>query len=449
MILWDLEWHDPFGAFAPLAGEAHAHLLHGGDQARSAEWSIITAFPSSMIIADEESADPFRALDDALRDRRSSAESGTRGLPFVSGAVGFAGYEAARYFEACLDLPRSPFSFPDAVFGLYDAAALFSRSKRQAFIAGRDEAACRRLRGALGANSRPSSRGETFGPLTSNFMPQQYCAAVSDVIENILDGEYYQVNLSHQLRSKALSAINAFHLFQRLAAGSDAQHGALLQYEQGAIVSNSPERFFRIERGAYGARRIISEPIKGTRPRGENQEEDAALARSLAADPKDRAENIMIADLVRNDLSSICVDGTIREESICELMSLTNVHHLVSRISGVLRANESPSSIFSALFPCGSITGAPKIAAMNAIAKMEAVGRGPYCGAIGYFDDSGVADFSVSIRTLIVENDIIALPVGGGVTLRSDPENEYEETIAKARGARAAMGEPALEARRR
>jgi para-aminobenzoate synthetase component 1 len=218
----------------------------------------------------------------------------------------------------------------------------------------------------------------------------------------------------------------------------------LLQYENGAIVSNSPERFFRIENRADGARNIIAEPIKGTRPRGASAQEDDALARALMVDPKERAENMMIADLVRHDLSQICEDGTIREQSLCALMRLTNVQHLVSTISGVLKERTPFSAVFSALFPCGSVTGAPKIAAMQAIADYEGVGRGPYCGAIGYIDDGGAADFSVSIRTLMIEGSRVTLPVGGGITLRSKPQDEYEETIAKARGALAVMGDPGL-----
>ncbi len=440
MILWEIDWRDPLAAFAPLAGEADAHLLHGGDRSHSAEWSIIAAFPAAVIRAEKGGADPFPKLNDILRARAQPRLDETADLPFVSGALGFAGYETARFFEACLDLPPSPFALPDAAFGVYDAAALFSRAKRKAYVAGRDEAACRRLRDALGRDALAASLPAKFGALASNFTDAAYRAAVSEAMENILDGDYYQANLSHQLTADASDDISSFDLFRRLAAGSDAFHGALLQYEKGAVLSNSPERFFRIETGAYGRRRIVAEPIKGTRARGKTPEEDQALSRALLSDPKDRAENIMIADLLRNDLSRICRDGSIREDAVCELMSLTNVHHLVSRISGVLRDGVSPAEIFAALFPCGSITGAPKIEAMHAIARIEKIGRGPYCGAIGYMDDSGAMDFAVAIRTLMVEGARVTMPVGGGVTLRSKPQDEYEETIVKARGALAALG---------
>lgn len=440
MIMWELDWREPLAAFAPLAGEKDAHLLHGGDRSRAAEWSIIAAFPATVIRAEKNGGDPFPKLDEILRARAQPRLDEMTDLPFISGAIGFLGYEAARFFESCLELPPSPFAFPDMALGLYDAAALFSRVKRKAFIVGRDETACRRLRSALGTDELPAPAAAQFGELSSNFTAAAYREAVAAAIENILDGDYYQANLSHQLAASASGEVSPFDLFRRLAESSDAFHGAFLQYEGGAVLSNSPERFFRVEPGVFGRRRIIAEPIKGTRPRGVSPDEDARLARELLSDPKDRAENIMIADLLRNDLSRICRDGTISEDAVCALMSLANVHHLVSRISGVLKDEVSAADIFAALFPCGSITGAPKIEAMNAIARIEQRGRGPYCGAIGYIDDSGAMDFAVAIRTLMVEGARVTMPVGGGVTLRSNPQDEYEETIVKARGALAALG---------
>jgi para-aminobenzoate synthetase component 1 len=439
MICWDIDWREPYDAFAPLAGEAHAHLLHGGDRAARAEWSIVAAFPAALVVAEAGGADPFPALSDMLRERTIVREGPHQRFPFVSGALGFVGYEAARFFEPSLNLPPSPFDLPDVALGMYDAAALFSRTRRQAFVAGRNEAACRRLRDALGRDKCAPPAAAAFGALASNFSAAAYRAAVSEAIENILDGDYYQANLSQQLTAGADARIGAFDLFRIVAEKSDAFHGALLQFPCASVVSNSPERFFRIE-PQPGGRRIVSEPIKGTRPRGATAQDDAMLAMALQGDPKDRAENVMIADLIRNDLSRVCRDGTIREEEICALLSLANVHHLVSRIGGVLRDDATIADVFAALFPCGSVTGAPKIEAMNAIARIERIGRGPYCGAIGYIDDSGAADFAVAIRTIMVEESKATIPVGGGVTLRSDPAGEYEETLVKARGALAAIG---------
>ena len=449
MIVWDLDWRRPYEAFAPLAGEPYAHLLHGGDQSAAAEWSIIVAFPTSLIISGEARSDkdPFQALQEQVDERLINSCDRSADLPFVSGLIGYVGYEMARHTQSAVKLPPSPFALPDMAIGAYDAAALFSRQKQCAFITGRNERACRRLRDALGQGSlAPQTRPE-IGSLSSNFSPRIYRSAVSRVIENILCGDYYQANISHEISASADNSIDAFNLFRRLASNSDACFGALLQFSEGAVLSNSPERFFSISSAVNGKRRILSEPIKGTRPRGETAAADRALANELIRDVKDRAENIMIADLMRNDLSKICCDGSIREEAICALLSLSNVHHLVSRISGNLRSEVTIAGVFDALFPCGSITGAPKIAAMNAIAKVEKIGRGPYCGALGYIDDRGAADFAVAIRTMVLSHGErkITIPVGGGITLGSDPYTEYDETIIKASAALEAIGRSSKE----
>lgn len=444
MVVWDIDWRSPYEAFAPLAGEPYAHVLHGGDRSGAAEWSIIVAFPDKIVGSGDslKQSDPFQQLQECVREREMNVTGPNEVLPFISGLVGFMGYEASRHTEPTLDMPSSPFALPDMAFGAYDAAALFSRRRQCAFVAGHSEQACRRLRDALGHHQPMPEVPAEFGLLTSNFTRHCFEQGVRSVIEDILNGNYYQANIAHQISVIAEHDIGALDLFRRIAGSSDAFFGALLQLPEGAIVSNSPERFFRVSTLASGARRIVTEPIKGTRPRSANPSVDLALADELLSDQKDRAENIMIADLMRNDLSRVCCDGSICEEEICALLSLANVHHLVSRISGELRPGVSIVEVFEALFPCGSVTGAPKIEAMNAIAKFEKIGRGPYCGAIGYIDDRGGADFSVAIRTMIVGQDkrSLSIPVGGGITLRSDPYTEYQETLIKASAALEAIG---------
>ena len=443
-IIWDLDWRPPCDAFAPLGGLAHAHLLHSCDGAEEADWSIIVAFPADVLsTADADvAADPFGEWRARAEAKGACPPRAPAGFPFISGFVGFVGYEAARHIEPSLQLPPSPVALPDMVFGYYEAAALFSRKQRRAYIVGREAGPCARLRDALGGADATAAASPSFGAVSSNFSAEAYRAAVAEAVENILDGEYYQANLSHRLHVEAARAFSSSSLFWAMSAISDAGFAALLQYEQGDILSNSPERFFRIACAAAGERRVVAEPVKGTRPRGRTPADDAALAEALVHDEKDRAENIMIADLMRNDLSRICEDRSIREEAICELRSYANVHHLVSRISGVLRRDVSVIDVFEALFPCGSITGAPKLAAMEAIARIEGVGRGPYCGAIGYVDDRSGADFSVAIRTMTTSSDrrAIVAPVGGGITLQSDPYKEYQETIDKSKDSLSAFG---------
>ncbi len=436
MIVRDISWRAPYAAFAPLDGEAHAHLLHGGDR-REGGWSLIVAAPARVFRLDapERFEGWFADIGRELNERR--IDEGAH-APFRSGLVGYIGYEALVANEPSLSLPESPYPLPLAQFGAYDAAAIFDRRAQRAFITARNAEAADSLEERLGAGAAPPITLPEIAALRSNFSRDRYIAAVSDVIERIGSGDFFQANIAQVLTAEARSPLSPFAFFRKVAATSDAFFAALFQCEEGAIVSNSPERFFRLDPDGV----IVAEPIKGTRPRGRGERQDRALADELLADPKDRAENIMIADLMRNDLSRICRDHTVREDVICELMTLSRVHHLVSRISGELRPGLGVADVFRALFPCGSITGAPKIEAMKTIAEIEGVGRGPYCGAVGYIDDSGRADFAVAIRTMMIDESRrrISIPVGGGVTLRSDPASEYEETLVKAAAALSALG---------
>ena len=445
MIRRDINWRSPLDAFTPLAGEPHACLLQAGEAARDPGWAILAAFPEAVLTAREGTAflsgarldeAPFAALKKLAAARRLSDGAET-GAPFSTGLVGYIGYEMGGALEPAGAGPASPFDLPDMAFGAYDAAALFDRKSRRAFILARTQIAAERLEEALGvaAVAAPEPLGGVGG-VGSNFDAGAYRQAVAGVIELIRAGALFQANLAQQLTVE--DVVSPYEVFQRLMQG-DAAFGACLQYPEGTIVSNSPERFFSLT-PLGDAMRLLAEPIKGTRARGENAAEDARLAAELLADPKERAENVMIADLTRNDLSRVCLDDSIREEAICELSTLASVHHLVSRISGVLNPGLGPADVIEALFPCGSITGAPKIEAMKTIAEVEKTGRGPYCGAIGYLDDRGGADFSVAIRTMIMEGRRATVPVGGGVTLRSDPQAEYRETLVKARAMLGALG---------
>jgi para-aminobenzoate synthetase component 1 len=447
MIVRDIDWRSPIDAFAPLAEEPFAVLLHAGAQAAPPGWSMIAAFPATRLVSrsgrtsvndEERTIGAFTALKALHAERRASGEGGG---PFQTGLIGFAGYELGGEIEAHAKGPPSPFALPDLAFGAYDAAALFDRARRRAFMVGKTDSAVRRLEEALGRDGAFAPSPVRFQPPRSNFSPEEYRGAVQRAVRCIREGDFFQVNLSQQIAALSVDPCAPFDLFVRLSEGSAAPFGAYLRHEEGAVLSNSPERFFSFS--AEG-RRICAEPIKGTRPRGATPQEDEALARALLESAKDRAENIMIADLTRNDLSRVCEDGSIVEEEICALSSNAGVHHLVSRISGRLQPKATAVDALIRLFPCGSVTGAPKIEAMRAIAEIEGRGRGPYCGAIGYLDDRGSADFSVAIRLIVAERLGEGLratvPVGGGVTLRSDPDTEYRETLLKARGSLAALG---------
>lgn len=449
MICRDLDWRSPLDAFAPLADEPCACLLTAGSAARRPGWAILAAFPASLLTARGGVAfldgaplpqGPFAALR-TLRAARAEGGENPLDAPFSTGLIGFVGYEMGAALEPATAGPGSPFALPDMAFGVYDAAALFDLESRRAFVLARTDKAADRLAGALGKTPAAprASRAASFrggASVASNFDEASYRSAVAGVVERIRGGDLFQANLAQHLSVETDEA--PYKVFRRLMRG-DAAFGAFLKYEEGALVSNSPERFFRAWRDG-AAMRILAEPVKGTRPRGATAAEDARLAAELANDPKERAENVMIADLTRNDLSRVCREGSIREEAVCDLVSQTSVHHLVSRISGALQPGLGAIDALEALFPCGSVTGAPKIEAMRVIADVEKIGRGPYCGAIGYLDDRGGADFSVAIRTMIFENGRATLPVGGGVTLRSNPHAEYRETWVKARAMLEALG---------
>lgn len=437
MIIRQIEWKDPVAAFSPFARETDAILLDSGAAATGARWSFLCVRPSATIRRRDGQTfvdgaatgiSPFDALKRLHEDRRR-LDYGTL-PPLCSGLVGIVGYECGALLEPSAAGPAAVGQAPDFSFGAYDCIVCFDRGERRAFITTRHAKAAEEIEASLG-NISPSGDLERVHFVDSTFSAEQYRRVIKEVIERIRSGAVYQANISHRLRFKSDESINAFPLFSRALESSGAANAAFINTGRAQIVSLSPERFFSVSTDVSG-RRICAEPIKGTRPRGRSPDEDARLAKALVTSAKDRAENIMIADLTRNDLSRLCDDGSIREDAICELMTLATVHHLVSKISGRLRDSLSAADALATLFPCGSITGAPKIEAMRTIAELEPVGRGPYCGAIGYIDDRGGADFSVAIRTAIVEGQMMTAPVGGGVTLRSDPEAEYQETLDKA-----------------
>lgn len=437
MIVREINWRDPLAAFAPFARAPHAILLHAGAAAHAARWSILCVRPSALIerragvtLIDGAPSplSPFEVLSRLHRARRRPAIEGAP--PFLSGLAGFAGYECGALLEPAAPGPPAPGAAPDFAFAAYDAAVSFDRAEHRAFVSAPDDAAAASLEASLG-DDPPQADVAPLHFAGSTFSAGRYRDAVRAVISRIEAGAIYQANISHRLLFKSDGDIDALAIFARAISPSSAAHGAYINAGDTQIVSLSPERFFSVTPGRGGAV-IRAEPIKGTRPRGATAAEDEALARALTASAKDRAENVMIADLTRNDLSRVCADGSIREEAIAELQTHATVHHLVSRISGVLRDGVSAADALAALFPCGSITGAPKVEAMRTIAAIEGAGRGPYCGAVGYVDDRGGADFSVAIRTAIVTGTRVELPVGGGVTLRSDPDAEYQETLDKA-----------------
>ena len=263
--------------------------------------------------------------------------------------------------------------------------------------------------------------------LRSSFTHRGYLDAVSRVRDYIIAGDIFQANLSQRLQAPLEE--DPWQLYKRLREVNPAPFAAYLEFEGVAVASASPERFLLLDE----AGRVETRPIKGTRPRGLSPLHDAALSLSLAESEKDRAENLMIVDLLRNDLSRVCRPGTVRVPELFALEHFPTVHHLVSTVTGELEPGKGATDLLAAAFPGGSITGAPKVRAMQIIAELEPSRRGIYCGSIGFLSLTGAMDTSIVIRTGVAIGGQVYFSVGGGIVADSDPEQEYRETLDKAR----------------
>ena len=262
--------------------------------------------------------------------------------------------------------------------------------------------------------------------VSSNFSKIQYMEKVALARQMILNGDIFEVNIAQKFSGKVDANYRADMLYRKLRRLNEAPFSAWLNLGKLKILSASPERFVMLKNG-----HIEACPIKGTCKRSHDLLQDRQLADALSQSTKNRAENIMIVDLMRNDLGKICKPGSVKVSKLCNIESFTNVHHLVSTIEGDLKDNVAMFDIIPACFPGGSVTGAPKIRAMQIIEELENSSRGVYCGSIGYFGFNGNVDLSIAIRTIVVHNNELSFQVGGAVTLDSDPEDEYNETLIK------------------
>jgi para-aminobenzoate synthetase component 1 len=415
-------WRDPIEALSPFADEPHAVLLHSG----AAGWSYLMRRPRALL--EQGAPDPFAAL-----ARLIDAPGPVRpeGPPFQGGVVGLAAYELAAHTES-LALGRT--AWPDLYAAAYDAVLAFDGPGRRVLAIGRGEtpAKAETMAGSamawLDAPVRPVRRKAPVGWFEPD-PPQAYEAAVRTVTERIAAGDIFQANIARSWRGRLEPGAAPFDLFARLAGESAAPFAAYLSLPGRALVSNAPERFLRLGDGE-----VTAQPIKGTRPRGATPGADAALATELLASLKDRAENLMIVDLMRNDLARVCVPGSVRVDRLFELQSFANVHHLVSTVRGRLHDGAGAVELLRAAFPPGSITGAPKIQAMKVIAGLEAP-RGPYCGSLFWAGADGAMESSVLIRTVLLEEDeggwSLEARAGAGIVADSDPASERRETEHK------------------
>ncbi len=399
-------------------------------------YDIMVAEPVEVLVAERDEVvlisggdrrvlpgDPLQVLQQCLGKRRIEEARG----PFGAGAVGYFGYELG---YGCVELPRvrRPGSgVPDMVVGLHDWALVVDHGTRCAWLSRLADSRMTvdRLRALLAAQAPPSAPFTMFAP-TAEPDRAGYDAAFRKISRYIRDGDCYQVNLA-----RAISADfegDPWQAYRRLRAISPAAHGACMLLPEASVLSISPERFLSLRHRAVETR-----PIKGTRPRGADQAADRVLTEDLVNCPKDRAENVMIVDLLRNDLGRICTTGSVRVPELFKVESHATVHHLVSAVTGELREDAGACDLLRSCFPGGSITGAPKRRAMQIIAELELRERGPYCGAIGYIGFDGNMDTSISIRTAVCQQGVIRYWAGGGLVAESQVDEEFRETADKAR----------------
>ena len=334
---------------------------------------------------------------------------------------------------------RHPATEPDVFLALYDALVIHDYDSAKTFLVGNQDRFAE-LERLLLNTGRSGVEPQVSRPLEtrSNFSKAEYVAAVEEIREAIRRGDTYQTNLTQQLTLELPPSAKPQQIFRSLRASHPAPFAAFLKRSNSTVVSASPERFFRIQSDGT----IYASPIKGTRRRGKTEEEDERLRNELRASEKDRAENTMIVDLVRNDLGRVCEFGSVVVEELCAIEEHPTLFHLVSTVRGKLRSDVRMPEILRAVFPCGSITGAPKIRTMQIIDKIEPASRGLSMGAIGVYippsweigelTGETVIDASVAIRTMVIRDGVATFNVGGGVVIDSDPEKEYDEAMLKA-----------------
>ena len=431
-------WAEPLHVAAGLEGAAGRLCLlsDGGPRAR---WSYVAAEPARAERIGRGAAEPFERLR-ALLGPRARADEDTP--PFTGGVIGLAAYDlAAPEGRLGPDLQ----DWPGLILARHEAVLAFDHHQRRVLALGRgaDPAATltRAERAAAWlATARPPRSPP--GPLAARFEAERpdatYLDAVADVTARIAAGEIFQANIARAWSGALAPGATPFDLFARLAEHSPAPHAAFWDLGEHALVSNSPETFVTVRGG-----RITARPIKGTRPRGADAGEDAALKAELLASAKDRAENLMIVDLMRNDLARVCAPGSVTAPELFRVETYPNVHHLASTVQGRLADGAEAGAVMAAAFPPGSITGAPKHQAMKVIAGHEAA-RGPWCGSLFLAGFDGSLDASVLIRTVALRQDGdggwgFRTLAGAGIVADSDPAAELAETDAKIAGIRQAM----------
>jgi para-aminobenzoate synthetase component 1 len=447
-------------------------LLESARAGRKARWTFLAADPVAVLDGPSGGSDPFSAARHWLARVSPGSPGGFRPVgsvapPFLGGLIGYLAYDLGHALERLPTIAPEDQGLPLLRLAVHDWVLAWDRRDGRAWLAGRavdgdGSGLERRLAGVRERLAKVGHRTAAAAaphPLArfafrSNLERAAYVAGIEAVQERIARGDIYQANLARRLATPFRG--DPWPLYRALRTGDPALFAAFLDLGPGspggdhrghspaleggpasrAIVSASPEPFLSVDRAGF----VATDPIKGTRPRGRTRSEDRALAAELLSSAKDRAENVMIVDVLRNDLGRVCRPGSVRVPRLCRLERTAAVQHLVSTVTGRLAVGRDAFDLLAACFPGGSITGAPKIRAMEILEELEPVRRGPYTGAALWLGPDGAMASSILIRTLVADGAQLTLHVGGGITSRSDPQAEWAETETKARGPLRAIG---------
>lgn len=449
MHVRELHWIEPVAAMQCLADRPHLTFLDSAARHTSlGRYSYLACDPfSTYVIADGQASYNGKALEgnpwDALRALLAPYPQPHRPdlPPFQGGVAGFFAYDLNRTLERLPPPAMAGQGFPQSILHFYDVAIAYDHRDERCWILSTgwpEQDATRRA-------ERARHRADEFAALLaspklppvcspirisrwqSNFSRERYIAVVQRVVDLIRAGDIFQANIAQRFSARLSRPFDPLSFYCQLRASNPAPFAALLRYGKLTIASSSPERFLKLD-----GRHVETRPIKGTIGRSPDPKEDQCRAELLLACKKNRAENVMIVDLLRNDLSRVCAPHSVGVPALCGLESYASVHHLVSAVTGTLAGDHDAVTLLRACFPGGSVTGAPKVRAMEVIADIERVAREVYCGAIGFVGFNGQMDTNIAIRTVAIDGDAAVFHAGGGITALSNPAAEYEETLVKA-----------------
>ncbi len=441
-IVADLE--TPVSAFLKINRGGYSFLLEsveGGE--RLARYSFIGTDPYRVLATKgEDKTDPLPLIAEEIKKYKVVP---VEGLPkFCGGAVGYLSYETVTRFEDLPSPDKDPLGLPESLFMFVDTVLIFDHVTHKikvlshVHIDGDIKTAYQRAVDRIDrlidrlnqplqphqqtpVDNRPISAGKS----SSNFSKQEYKAAVTKIKQYITEGEAIQVVPSQRLTQPTQAA--PFEIYRALRTINPSPYMFYFDFTDFYIIGASPEILVRVEDGT-----VVTRPLAGTRPRGKTPAEDARLEQELRSDEKERAEHIMLVDLGRNDIGRVSEPGTVEVSELMEVERYSHVMHLVTNVQGRLRRDMDAFAALRACFPAGTVSGAPKIRAMEIIAELEPEKRGPYAGAAGYFSFSGNMDMAIAIRTMVVSKGIAYTQAGGGIVYDSVPEREYEESMNKA-----------------